>query len=85
MGSLPQSADVGKKDSFHGMTYTLVVINLLWRSFHFALMLEGVQCKKIPKWRVLDKFLQLGEMYLFCTLLFQKGHLSLLKCHCLMS
>lgn len=27
---------------FHGMTYTLVVLNLLWRSFHFALMFEGV-------------------------------------------
>lgn len=46
MGSFPQSADTGEKkrerESFHGMTYTLAVSNLLWRSFYFALILEGV-------------------------------------------
>lgn len=58
MGSLPQSVDTGEKEreNFHGMTYILVVLNLLWRSFYFALMLEEVYSKKILKWHVLDKF-----------------------------
>lgn len=42
MGSRPLSAATGERDSFHGETYTLVILNVLWRSFYFALTLEGV-------------------------------------------
>lgn len=58
MGSLLQSAHTGEKEreNFHGKTYTLVLLNLLWRSFYFALMFEEDYSKKILKWHVLDKF-----------------------------